>query len=91
MGKPFQIRFGAMSPPLVEQFKAMDLDDFEAAEKWQAVADARTMLYLNGLLTAVEEERVRDRIFKAMTADLEKRGTIVKARLSSASEAGGKA
>lgn len=77
MGQTFQIRFGGMAPPLVEQFKAMGMDDFEAAEKWQAVADARSMLYLNGLLTAGEEARVRERIFKQMTADLEKRGSIV--------------
>ncbi len=77
MGFPFQVRFGAMSPPLVEQFKAMDMDDFEAADKWQAVCDARTMLYLNGMLTAGEEAKVRDRIYKAMVADLEKRGSIV--------------
>lgn len=79
MGEPFHIRFGAMSPPLVDQFKEMGMDDFEAAEKWQAIVDARTLLYLNGLIGDAQDLALRDRIFKGLVKDLEKRGSIVKA------------
>jgi hypothetical protein len=67
-----------MSPPLVDQFKEMDLDDFEAAEKWQAIVDARTMLYLNGLIGDSDDLALRNRIFRAITKDLAERGSISK-------------
>lgn len=63
-----QLRMGAMSPPLHEQY-GMDAEDWEWEQKF---ADAITLLHVHSLLTDAETHRARKRLVKRLNEKMDK-------------------
>lgn len=68
--RPFQLRLGAISPPidkqLAEQGLRFDPPPPAGNNHWQKNADAITDLYIRELLTEAEATKARQRLLKGI-------------------------
>jgi hypothetical protein len=74
MAERFQLQFGALAPPIEEQLRdqGLRLDLTPLSRQFlQQDADDVSRLYVRGLLTKAESDRVRNRLVKKIAKHLQ--------------------
>jgi len=72
---PFQIQFGAISPPLKKQIRDQKLSPSINIDitQWQRLADAITLLKIQGMITGPQTIAARHRLVRRMSKYLKPR------------------
>lgn len=72
-----KIELGFMAPPLRKQLRGFRIPSAVLA-KYQAMDEAVSRLYIGGVLTDSEKDRVRSRLCKKLIAEIPRRPTTPK-------------
>lgn len=85
----FQLRIGALSPPITDQLDEQGIPyDAEEAARWEQWAAAIVGMSIHGIVTSSERQRINKRLCKRIEAQLEQHARTLRVEASNAPTAG---